>query len=351
MKQAESSIDVRATPQHWLERCCDRARKITMSNILANVEVKIRKSHRPVFITTLLLLCLLVCSSARADGSSGQKTFDSPEAAIDALVTAAEAGDMNTLRSILGGRAEPLLSSGDLVADKNARDNFAVKYREMHRIAYDTQGRVILYLGADNWPLPIPLMKKDGAWEFDTASGEQELLYRRIGQNELYTIGVLEELARAQEEYANEARDGASVTQFARKILSDPGKHDGLYWAVANGEPESPIGPLIANATAEGYKRDGGGNPVPFHGYYYRILTQQGVHAPVGAKNYLVNGKMTRGFAFLAFPADYRSSGVMTFMINQDGVVVQKDLGANTGQVASETTEFNPNKTWDQVIE
>src|SRR6266851_518809 len=178
----------RATPQHWLQRCCDRARKITMSNMLANVGVKIRKSHRPVFITTLLLLCLLVCSSARADGSTGQKTFDSPEAAIDALVTAAEAGDMNTLRSILGGRAEPLLSSGDLVADRNARDNFAVKYREMHRIAYDTQGRVILYLGADNWPLPIPLMKNDGAWEFDTASGEQELLYRRIGQNELYTI-------------------------------------------------------------------------------------------------------------------------------------------------------------------
>ena len=158
-------------------------------------------------------------------------------------------------------------------------------------------------------------------------------------------------MARAQEEYASKARDGGSIKQFAQKIHSDPGTHNGLYWAEANGEPESPIGPLIASATAEGYKRGSGGNPTPFHGYYYRIITKQGVHAPGGAKNYLVNGKMTRGFAFLAFPAEYRSSGVMTFMINQDSVVVQKDLGANTQQIASEMTEFNPDKSWDQVIE
>jgi Protein of unknown function (DUF2950) len=158
-------------------------------------------------------------------------------------------------------------------------------------------------------------------------------------------------LARAQEEYANAAPEGGSARQFAAKILSDPGTHNGLYWAVAEGEPESPIGPLVASATAAGYKRGSSGNPTPFHGYYYRILTRQGVHAPGGAKNYLVKGKMTRGFAFLAFPAEYRSSGVMTFLINQDGIVVQKDLGANTGQVASEMTAFNPDKTWDQVIE
>ena len=261
---------------------------------------------------------------------------------MNALATAAETGDMKTLRSILGSDAEPILSSGDPVADKNARDNFATKYREMHRIAYDTQGRVILYLGADNWPLPIPLVKKGAAWEFDTASGEAELLYRRIGQNELHTIGVLKELARAQQEYANEEREGGSSKQFARKILSDLGTHDGLYWAVADGEPESPIGPLVASATEQGYKRSSSGNPIPFHGYYYRILTRQGAHAPGGAKNYLVNGKMTRGFAFLAVPAQYRSSGVMTFMINQDGVVVQKDLGSKSGQVASRMTAFNP---------
>jgi hypothetical protein len=322
-----------------------------MSNIIVNVGVKGVRAHRPLFVTTFLLVCLLVCPPAWAEDPSAQQTFDSPEAAVNALVTAAEAGDMKTLSSILGSNADPILSSGDPVADKNARDNLAAKYREMHRIAYDAQGRVILYLGAENWPLPIPLIKKDSAWMFDTSSGAAELLYRRIGRNELYTISVLHELARAQEEYADEAPDGGSIKQFAQKIHSDPGTRDGLYWAVANGEPESPIGPLIASATAEGYNTSNGGNPVPFHGYYYRILSQQGVHAPGGAKNYLVNGKMTRGFAFLAFPAEYRSSGVMTFMINQDGVVVQKDLGAKTGQVASELIAFNPDKTWDQVIE
>ena len=280
-----------------------------MSNMIVNVGVKGVRAHRLLFVTIFLLVCLLVCPRAWTEDSSAQQTFDSPEAAVKALVVAAEAGDMQTLRSILGSHAEPIISSGDPVADKTARENFAAEYRQMHRIAYDDQGRVTLYLGADNWPLPIPLIKKDGAWVFDTASGEAELLYRRIGQNELYTIGVLEGLARAQEEYASEARDGGSIKQFAQKIHSDPGTHDGLYWAVAEGEPESPIGPLIASATAEGYKTGSGGNPTPFHGYYYRIITKQGIHAPGGAKNYLVNGKMTRGFAFLAFPAEYRSFG------------------------------------------
>jgi Protein of unknown function (DUF2950) len=351
MKQAESSIDVGAMPRPRLKLGSYRAlRKIAMSNIIVNAGATIASASRPLFITTLLTLCLLACPCAWADTSAAQQTFDSPEAAVKVLVTAAEADDMNALRSILGSDAEPILSSGDPVADKNARDNFAAKYREMHRIAYDDQGRVMLYLGADNWPLPIPLIKKDGTWVFDTASGKAELLYRRIGQNELYTIGVLKEFVHAQEEYANETRDD-DTEQFARKILSDPGTQDGLYWAVANGEPESPIGPLIASAVDEGYKRDRGGNATPFHGYYYRILTRQGVHAPGGAKNYLVNGKMTRGFAFLAVPAEYRSSGVMTFMINQDGIVVQKDLGANTNQIASEMIEFNPDNSWDQVIE
>jgi Protein of unknown function (DUF2950) len=325
--------------------------KIAMANMIVNVGVTMTKPHRALSITMFLILGLFVCLSARANAADAQQTFDTPEAAMNALITAAEAGDMQALRSILGSDAEPILSSGDPVADKNARDNFAVKYREMHRIAYDAHGRVILYLGADNWPLPIPLIKKDSAWVFDTASGEAELVYRRIGQNELFTIDVLKELARAQEEYASEAPEGGSERQFAGKILSDSGTHDGLYWAVAEGEPESPIGPLVASASAAGYKRGSSGNPTPFHGYYYRILTRQGVHAPGGAKNYLVNGKMTRGFAFLAFPAEYRSSGVMTFLINQDGVVVQKDLGSKTAQIASEMTAFNPDKTWDQVIE
>jgi hypothetical protein len=322
-----------------------------MSKIIVNVRVTMRKTHRPLFVTIFLILGLLVGLSTWTYAADTQRTFDSPGAAVDALVTATEAGDMKTLRSILGSDAEPILSSGDPVADQNARDNFAAKYREMHRSTYDAQGRIILYVGAENWPLPIPVVKKDNAWLFDTSAGAAELVYRRIGQNELHTIGVLNELTRAQREYASEERGGGSTKQFARKILSDPRTHNGLYWTVAECEPVSPIGPLVANATAEGYKRVTDGNRVPFHGYYYRILTQQGVHAPGGARNYLVNGEMTRGFAFLAYPADYRSSGVMTFMFNQDGVIVQKDLGAKTAQVATAMTKFNPDRTWDQVIE
>jgi hypothetical protein len=250
----------------------------------------------------------------------------------------------------LGPDSDQILSSGDPVADKNAREDFARRYQEMHRLAYDDQGRVILYIGAGNWPVPIPLVKKDGGWVFDTAAGKDELLFRRIGRNELFTIKVLEDLADAQSEYASEAHDGAEG-QFAQKILSDPGKHNGLYWETAEGQPESPIGPLVASATAEGYKKDSGGNPIPFHGYYYKVLEGQGKNAPGGAKKYLVDGKMTSGFAFLAYPAEYRASGVMTFMINQDGVIVQKDLGPDTATLASAIVEYNPDKTWQEVDE
>jgi hypothetical protein len=293
---------------------------------------------------------LLLASSALAEGPASQQVFNSPDAAATALVTAAKSDDMSALGSILGSDAKEILSSGDPVADKNARDNFVSKYNEMHRLAYDDQGRVIMYLGAENWPVPIPLVKKDGGWVFDTASGKQELLYRRIGRNEIYTIGVLEDLAKAQGEYASELRDEGGVKQFAQKILSDEGKRNGLYWPVAEGQPESPIGPLVASATAEGYKKESGA-PVPFHGYYFKVLTRQGRNAPGGAKNYMAGGKMTKGFAFLAYPAEYRSSGVMTFMINQDGVVVQKDLGPNTTAIASQTREFNPDRSWDQVVD
>ena len=209
---------------------------------------------------------------------------------------------------------------------------------------------MILYLGAENWPLPIPLVKQTGGWAFDTSAGKKELLYRRIGQNELFTIGVLDDLANAQGDYASEVRDRGGATQYAQKIVSDAGEHNGLYWPVAEGEPESPIGPLIAKATAEGYKKEGSA-PVPFHGYYYRVLTRQGRNAPGGKKNYIWGGKMTNGFAFLAYPAEYRSSGVMTFMINQNGVVVQKDLGTNTSTIASEMSDYNPDHSWDQVVE
>src|SRR5882757_595569 len=302
-------------------------------------------------LSMLILACLLVAPIASTEETAPQQVFSSADAAANALVAAGKADDMKTLSSILGPDADQVLSSGDSVADKNARNDFVRRYQEMHRLAYDDRGRVILYIGAENWPVPLPLVKKNGGWIFDTAAGKEELLFRRIGRNELFTVDVLEDLAEAQTEYASEAHDGESTDQFAQRILSDTGKRNGLYWETAEGQPESPIGPLIASASAEGYKSDGGGNPVPFHGYYYKVLTRQGKNAPGGAKDYLVNGKMTNGFAFLAYPAEYRSSGVMTLMINQEGVIVQKDLGPNTAKLASVMTEFNPDKTWQEVVQ
>jgi hypothetical protein len=304
--------------------------------------------HRYIGAILALACCFLLASTAIAATSSGQQVFPSATAAAKALVGAARTDDMAALSSILGGDAKEVLSSGDPVADNNARDNFVAKYDQMQRLAYDDRGRVVLYLGADNWPFPIPLVKSGDGWIFDTEAGKKELLFRRIGRNELYTIDILANLADAQEEYASEIRDNGSVKQFAQKMQSDPGKHDGLYWSVSSGEEESPIGPLMADATTEGYKT-GAAAPIPFHGYYYRILPRQGKNAPGGAKDYLVEGKMTQGFAFLAYPATYRASGVMTFMINQDGVVVQKDLGTDTAKVAKEITEYNPDKSWEEV--
>ncbi len=311
---------------------------------MSTVRNLIRRSRRVGVIASVACSVFFALSEPPAFGR--QQVFPSTAAAAKALIEAGQKDDIKTLESILGSDAKEVISSGDPVADNNARDTLVAKYNEMHRVAYDDHGRVILYIGADNWPFPIPMVKQGDGWAFDTESGKEELLYRRIGQNELYTIDVLRDLADAQREYASEGRDG-DVKQFAQKIQGDSGKHDGLYWPVAAGEPESPIGPLIADATEEGYKT-GTGTPIPFHGYYYRVLTRQGRNAPGGAMDYIDRGKMTKGFAFLAYPAAYRASGVMTFMINRDGVVVQKDLGPETPKLAKEISEFNPDKTWDQ---
>jgi hypothetical protein len=322
-----------------------------MSNCFSYSRARISFARLAVGLLALLSARLLVPVFARAVEVATQQVFSTPDAAAAALVAAGKADDMKTLSSILGQDADQVLSSGDPVADDNARGDFVRRYQAMHRFAYDGQGRVILYIGADNWPVPIPLVKKNSGWIFDTAAGKEELLYRRVGRNELFTLNVLEDLADAQGEYASEARDGEGTGQFAQKIMSDAGKHNGLYWETAEGQPESPIGPLVASATAENYKKDGGTSPIPFHGYYYKVLTRQGKNAPGGTKNYLVNGNMTNGFAFLAYPAGYRSSGVMTFMVNQDGIIVQKDLGPDTGRLASKITEFNPDRTWQEVDE
>lgn len=305
--------------------------------------------HRTLSSRMCLVAFVLIVAptvTLASDNDATQKLFPTYEAAGNALVMAAKADDIAALNSILGPDAKQIISSGDPVADDNARENFVSNFQEMHRYAYNDQGRVTLIVGAENWPLPIPLVKKDGGgWMFDTAAGKDEMLYRRIGGNELFTIKVLKDLVGAQKEYASDKG------HFAEKILSDPGKQNGLYWPTVAGQPESPIGPLVASAALEGYKPATDGAPPPFHGYYYRELSQQGANARGGARRYSVEGKMSNGFAFVAYPAEYRSSGVVTFMVNQDGTIVQKDLGPQTEEIARELSSFDPDKTWDEDLE
>jgi hypothetical protein len=216
----------------------------------------------------------------------------------------------------------------------------------MHRLVKEPDGTTTLYIGAMNWPTPIPLESKGGSWYFDTEAGKKEILFRRIGRNEMSTIRVCQELVAAQKEYYS-TQNGS----YAEKIFSDEGQHDGLYWKAAAGEAQSPIGPLVASAVAEGYAKGQAGPPTPYRGYYYHILTRQGKNGPGGAKSYLADGKMTAGFAFVAYPAEYRSSGVMTFIVGQDGVVYQKDLGKKTEVLGKAMKEYDPNSTWQKAEE
>jgi hypothetical protein len=277
----------------------------------------------------------------------GQRKFSSAAEASRALFGAAQAGDVTALLKIFGPDGKEIISSGDPVEDKNSREQFVQKYLEMNRLVEEPDGTVRLYIGAENWPMPIPLVNKSGVWYFDTGAGREEILFRRIGRNEFAAIRVLQELVDAEKEYYSEPRDNA-VKQYAQKFVSDQDKHNGLYWKTSNGETESPIGPLVAYASSEGYPKDPNGSG-PFRGYYYGVVTRQGKNASGGAKNYVVNGNMTRGFAFLAYPAEYGVSGVMTFMVNQDGIVYQKDLGPNTVELAKTLREYNPDKTWVKV--
>ena len=304
-----------------------------------------------VGLIVLLAVALTAPVGLLADDSA-QRVFPTPQAAVTALVSVAKAGDPKAaLTAVLGPDAEKILSTGSAVEDDKARKQFVSAYDQRHRLAASADGRVILYVGANDWPLPIPLVKKDGGWVFDTAAGEQELVYRRIGANELYTIEVLETLVEAQNEYAEQMRYQTGVAQYAQKILSEEGKHDGLYWPAADGDPESPIGPQIAEAASEGYRKGQPGQPIPFHGYIYSVLKAQGKSATGGATSYVRNGRMTRGFAFRAYPAAYRSSGVMTFIVNQEGVVSQKDLGPDTTRLAPSITAYDPDSSWQQAAE
>jgi hypothetical protein len=276
----------------------------------------------------------------------GQKTFSSPEDASHALVTAAQGNDEKTMLDILGPDGKQIVSSGDETEDTNNRANFVGKYQEMHRLVKEPDGTTTLYIGAENWPTPIPLVNHGNSWYFDTDAGKKEILYRRIGQNEISTIRICQELVAAQKEYY-----AAQHSEYAQAIFSDEGQHNGLYWKAADGESQSPIGPLVAAAVAEGYAKGKAGAPTPYQGYYFHILTRQGKDRSSGARSYIVNGKMTEGFAFVAYPAEYRSSGVMTFIVNQEGVVYEKDLGKKTDALARSMKEYNPNSSWQEAEE
>ena len=286
------------------------------------------------------MLSLAVLAGIALGQEPGQKTFANPQDAGIALYDSAKSGDKASTEAVLGASSASILSSGDEVADKNNRDVFLQRYEQMNRWAKEINGNQTLFLGAENWPFPIPL-KKDtaGTWYFDTKAGVKEILFRRIGKNELAAIRTCHVLADAQDQYFSQKQ------QYAQHVVSEPGQQNGLYWKTAEGEPESPIGPLVAFATARGY---GGQHdtPQPFYGYFYHTLTAQGANVKGGAKSYIVDGKMTGGFAFVAWPAEYRNSGVMTFLVGPDGTVYEKDLGPKTPDLAKAINAYNPDKTW-----
>ena len=307
--------------------------------------------QRQVFVVTLLasgiFAVALACppvgaqqqtSSKQAAPPQQGKSFTSPEDATAALYTAASKNDENALVVIFGPGARETIAWTDQSNDRQADSElFAQKYAQMHRLVKEPDGTVSLYVGAENWPLPIPLVEKNGAWYFDIDAGKNEILYRRIGRNELEAIEVCRALVDAEKDYYAAAR------QYAQKFISSGDAHDGLFWPVSNGAVNSPIGPVLAHAS---FSVSGDAERAPFHGYYYRILLRQGPDAPGGARNYVVNGKMTGGFAILAFPAQYGSSGVMTFIVGQDGAVYEKDLGPMTDKLAQQIDQYNPDSSW-----
>jgi hypothetical protein len=298
----------------------------------------------PKLALVAVLMTLWVSTRSMAQ-QPGQKTFSSAEQAINALVTAAQANDEKMMLDILGPDGKQIISSGDDAEDAESRANFVKRYEEMHRLVKEPDESTVLYIGAHNWPAPIPLMNKGKLWYFDTQTGKKEILCRRIGRNELSAIRISQELVAAQKEYS------AEYKEYAQKIFSDEGQHDGLYWKAAEGERQSPIGPLVASAVAEDYTKSQQDAPTPYRGYYFRLLTRQGKNAPGGAKNYVVNGKMTEGFAFVAYPAEYRSSGVMTFIVTEDGAVYQKDLGKKTDVLAQVMREYDCSPSWQKTDE
>jgi len=311
-----------------------------------------RIAFRPRFLILALVIPLAACSKSADSGKAAKPSasvFASPDDAGNAVLAAAKSDDQNSLLAIFGPDSKEIISSGDPVQDKNSAETFATGYGVMHRWRKMPDGSQVLLVGADNFAFPIPLKKNAGGqWFFDSAAGKDEILSRRIGRNELAVIEACGAIGDAQNLYYTELRDGETTKQYAMKFLSDPGKHNGLYWESPAGQPQSPLGPLVAFAASEGYSAKPDAH-MPFDGYYFRMLKGQTDKAPGGAKEYMVDGKMTGGFAFVAYPAEYGNSGVMTFIINQDGLLLQKDLGKKTSETATAMTDYDPDNGWNPI--
>jgi hypothetical protein len=288
------------------------------------------------------MLTLALSSLAQA-----QQRFNTPEAGTEALVAAARKGDAKAIVSILGPGSEELVSSGDPVEDANRRQEYLAAYDAGHRITTEA-GKATVVVGPNDWPFPIPMVQRDGQWIFDVPAGREEILARRIGANELATMKALLAYYDAQNDYADMFKSKSGQAVYAQRVVSTPGQKDGLYWPTSGNEPPSPLGEAVAAATQRGY-RPGAGEP--FFGYYYKILTRQGPTARGGAVDYVVNGNMIGGFAAVAYPAEYGNSGIMTFIINNDGDIYEKDLGEGTARIASRLTSFNPDHTWRKVVD
>ncbi len=298
------------------------------------------------FVIALPLIALGAREGAHA-AEAKQKTFQSPEAAVAALVKATRENNTEELMTLFGPGSRPLVTSGDEIEDRYRREQFVKAYGEKNRLETGVGGKVTLYIGNDDWPFPIPVVKAGNGWRFDTRAGRDEILSREIGENELSAIQVCLAIVDAQRDYADQMRDRTGQPEYAQKLESTAGARDGLYWEAAQGETPSPLGPLVARARAEGYGQAIG--MAPFHGYLYKIIKAQGAAAAGGAYEYVVNGKMIGGFALLASPAAYGSSGVNSFIVSHGGVAYKKDLGKNTAQSAASMTIFNPDKTWKKV--
>jgi hypothetical protein len=328
------------------EDCNSEAERDRIMNLL-----NARPALRDLAFATIAIAGLLLpglAAAAEPTGQPKQTAFTSPDDAMKGLVAALRTGNTKAVETILGPGSRQLLTSGDATADNNAREQFLAAYDEGSKTDKDENDNVIFEVGKDEWPFPIPVVMADGRWRFDSKAGAQEIINRRIGANELNTINVCLAYVDAQREYASVDRNHDGYLEYAQKFMSSPEKRDGLYWPAPIGEEDSPMGPLLVTAQAKGY-RFTEGKPTPYYGYYYRILTAQGSDAPGGAMDYVIRGHMIGGFALVAYPASYGSSGVMTFIVNYEGDVYQKNLGPKTTEIAEKMKLYDPDSSWTKV--